>query len=440
MKNYHLLEGLLQRLEKRENLFITGAAGVGKSYTTNAIIKQYESEGKQVVKLASTAMAATHISGQTIHSFLDLRLMRSSQELERSKRYEISNKLKKIIQQTDLIVIDEISMVSAGVMDLVRLRLLQAKYEKSLLVVGDFLQLAPVVKRQELQEYCAHYAIEDPQSVFGYAFNSLSWERFAFHTIHLTEVHRTKDRDFMLLLDDIRRGIFLKPHEDFLRALFKEAPKDAKNFTYLFATNAKSDAHNQKMLAALESDEVVLEALFDGERSEEAEIDKFCRDIKVNRTFTIKEGADILFTKNSWNFYNGERGVIKRIDVKKGHIVVEKSNGVHIKVERERFEKRGFEIREIEGVEQSVEMVYFSILQFPLTLAYAITIHKAQGMGIEDLVIDTEKIFAPSQFYVALSRAISMHRLILQGDPNRLSRLVYVDQKALQFYKSIDLV
>ena len=434
------LESLLKRLQAGESLFITGAAGVGKSYTSNAIIKAYEAEGKQVVKLASTAMAATHIGGQTLHSFFDLRLVKSLPELLESRRYEIDNKLKKVLQKTDLIIIDEISMVSAGVMDLVRLRVVQAGYKKALLVVGDFLQLAPVVRRREMQEYCRHYDIQNSASVFGYAFESQAWRAFDFKTVHLKEVHRTKDRDFMLLLDDIRRGIFLKPHEAFLKALFKPVPEDKKSFTFLFATNAKSDAHNQEMLEALEGETLKLQALFEGEEVQEEEIEKFCRDIKVNREFVIKEGADVLFTKNSWNFYNGERGRIKRIDKKKGVIVVEKSNGVHIKVERERFEKRGFEIREIDGVEQSVEMVYFSILQFPLTLAYAITIHKAQGMGILDLVVDTEKIFAPSQFYVALSRAVSMHRLILQGSPNRLRSLVYVDQKALDFYKELKLV
>ncbi len=435
-----MIQEYIQALESGENLFITGAAGVGKSYTTNAIVKAFEANGKQVVKLASTAMAATHISGQTIHSFFEFRLIRSLPELERSRRYEISEKLKKILQKTDLIVIDEISMVSAGIMDMIRLRLQQANYDKALMVVGDFLQLAPVVKNDEKRDYCEHYEIENPDEVFGYAFNAPSWSRFNFKVVHLKEVHRTKDQDFMLLLDDIRRGIYMAPHEHYLRSLYKEAPEFEQDYTYLYSTNAKSEEHNARVLDAIENKEVKLSALFDGERVEDEEIDRFCRDIKVNRELILKEGVDVLFTKNSWNFYNGERGKVKRIDFNKGVIIVEKQNGVHIKVERERFEKRGFEIREIEGVEQSVEIVYFSILQFPLTLAYAITIHKAQGMGIEDLVIDTDRIFAPSQFYVALSRAISPHRLILQGNPNKLKSTVYVDKKALKFYKSLQMV
>jgi ATP-dependent DNA helicase PIF1 len=435
-----MIDSYIKDLEEGVNLFITGAAGVGKSYTTNAIVKAYEDKEKQVVKLASTAMAATHIAGQTIHSFLDLRLHKSTAELEKSARYKLNNKLKKVIQSTDLIVIDEISMVSAGVLELIRLRLVQAGYTKGLMVVGDFLQLAPVVKHQEKMEYCHHHEIENSQEVFGFAFDSPSWKIFDFKVIHLTEVHRTKDHDFMLLLDDIRRGIFAAPHEHYLSALFKEPPKHERDYTYLFSTNAKSDTHNQKVLAELDSKEQTLTALLSGDKQADEVIEKFCRDIKVNRNFIIKEGADILFTKNSWNYYNGERGKVKRIDIVKGVLVIEKSNGTHVKVERERFEKRGFEIKEIEGVEQSVEVVYFSILQFPIALAYAITIHKAQGMGIEDLVIDTSRIFAPSQFYVALSRAISPSRLILQGDPRKLRSIVYVDKSALGFYQSLGIV
>ena len=435
-----MVDTYVEQLKAGVNLFITGAAGVGKSFTTNAIVKAFEDKEKQVVKLASTAMAATHIAGQTIHSFFDLRLIKSVPELEKSARYKINNKLKKVLEGTDLIVIDEVSMVSAGVLDLVRLRLLQAGYEKGLMVVGDFLQLAPVVKHQEKMEYCSHHEIQNPSEVFGFAFDSPSWKAFDFEVVHLTEVHRTKDHNFMLLLDDVRRGIFAAPHEHYLSDLFKDAPKNERDYTYLFSTNAKSDTHNKKVLEELDSQEQTLAAIYAGDKQDDEVIEKFCRDIKVNRNFTLKEGADILFTKNSWNYYNGERGKVKRIDLAKGVLVIEKHNGVHVKVEREKFEKRGFEIKEIEGVEQSVEVVYFSILQFPIALAYAITIHKAQGMGIEDLVIDTSRIFAPSQFYVALSRAISPQRLILQGEAKKLRSLVYVDQAALGFYKALGIV
>ncbi len=435
-----MIETYIEQLESGLNLFITGAAGVGKSYTTNAIVKAFEQKEKQVVKLASTAMAATHISGQTIHSFFDLRLMKSVSELEKSSRFKLNSKLKKVLSDTDLIVIDEISMVSAGVLDLIRLRLQQAGYDKALLVVGDFLQLAPVVKHQEKLEYCRHHALENPDEIFGFAFASPAWHTFDFQVIHLTKVHRTKDHDFMLLLDDIRRGIFAAPHEHYLSALFKQPPKEERDYTYLFSTNAKSEEHNQKILAELDAQEQTLAALYTGDKQDDEVIEKFCRDIKVSRHFVLKEGADILFTKNSWNYFNGERGKVKRIDLAKGVLIIEKQNGVHVKVERERFEKRGFEIKEIEGVEQSVEVVYFSILQFPIALAYAITIHKAQGMGIEDLVIDTSRIFAASQFYVALSRAISPQRLILQGNPQQLRSMIYVDQTALGFYKTLGIV
>lgn len=430
----------IQTLKKGKNLFITGAAGVGKSYTTNAIVKSYEDDDLHVIKLASTAMAATHIGGQTLHSFFELRLIKSLPELEHTKHYKISSKLKKILAKTHLIVIDEISMVSAGVLDLVRFRLMQAGYEKSVLVVGDFLQLSPVVKRDEKESYCKQYEIENATEVFGYAFDTPSWRLFEFETLQLTKVYRTKDQDYMLFLDDIRRGICQAPHINYLQAMYEKTPKEAMDFTFLYAVNKQADEHNIKMLNNLETKEVKLDALFHGSDTSNEEFEKFCITSRIAKTFVLKEGADILFTKNHWNYFNGERGKVHTIDVNKGIVTVEKSNGVFIKVERERFEKRGYEIQEVKGKEESVEVVYFSVFQFPFSLAYAITIHKAQGMGIEDLVIDTDKIFAPSQFYVALSRAISPHRLILQGRSDNIGRLVYVDQQPLNFYRGLKMV
>ncbi len=433
------IDTYVAKLLSGQNLFITGAAGVGKSYTTNAIVAAFEAKGKNVVKLASTAMAATHIGGQTLHSFLELRLYKSAIELADTRHYRIPAKLKKILKQTDLIVIDEISMVSAGILDLVSLRLLQAHYRKAVLVVGDFLQLSPVVRESDKRDYCQQFSIENPNEIFGYAFESQSWKEFAFETVLLTTVYRTKDSDFMLLLDDVRRGIFGAPHANYLQAMYEKPIPDAMDFTFLFATNDEALRHNQTMLARIDTPEERLEALYDADATPKAEIEKFCKESKIPTQFIVKVGADILFTKNSRNFFNGERGRIRSIDHEKGIVRVEKEGGIIVRVERERFEKRGYELETVDGVESRVERVYFGVMQFPFTLAYAITIHKAQGMGIEDLVIDTHRIFAPSQFYVALSRAISPQRLILQGDPARLGRLVFVEKQALAFYRALGM-
>ena len=140
------LKDIIEKLKNQKNVFITGGAGVGKTTITKDIIKEYEAEAKKVAKLASTGMAATLIGGQTLHSFLDLGIAANLKELELNSKLEISKKVKKIISSMDLIVIDEISMVSDTLLDMINLRLRQADFKGSVLVVGDFWQLLPVVR------------------------------------------------------------------------------------------------------------------------------------------------------------------------------------------------------------------------------------------------------------------------------------------------------
>ncbi|HFB53197.1 MAG TPA: ATPase, partial [Sulfurimonas autotrophica] len=148
----------LEKLQNGSNVFLTGGAGVGKTTTTRAIIEAYEAEAKKVAKLASTGMAATLIGGQTLHSFFDLGIAADVDELERNGKLKIKKKIKKLISSMDLIVIDEISMVSDKLFEMIALRLQQAEYAGVLLVVGDFLQLPPVVRGYGE----VHYAFESP--------------------------------------------------------------------------------------------------------------------------------------------------------------------------------------------------------------------------------------------------------------------------------------
>lgn len=133
-------------MEDGDNVFLTGGAGVGKSFLLRAFIASCENEGKKIAKLASTGMAASLIGGQTLHSFFSLGICSHSFELERAGKINIDKKLSKLLKEIDVIVIDEISMVSSGVMDMIRLRLLQAESKASIIVSGDFLQLPPVIR------------------------------------------------------------------------------------------------------------------------------------------------------------------------------------------------------------------------------------------------------------------------------------------------------
>ena len=176
------LSETIEKLSANTNVFLTGGAGVGKTTITREVIEHFESEAQKVAKLASTGMAATLIGGQTLHSFLDLGIASDVEELEKNGKYEIKKKIKKLIESMQLIVIDEISMVSDTLFEMISLRLKQAEFKGSLLVVGDFLQLPPVVRGN---------------SEVKFAFESEAWDSFSFLKIELTHVYRTDDVAFI---------------------------------------------------------------------------------------------------------------------------------------------------------------------------------------------------------------------------------------------------
>ena len=412
------LKRTLALLDDGQHLFLTGGAGTGKTTLTREIIEHYSEEGKKVAKLASTGMAATLIGGQTLHSFLDLGIADSIEELELKGKLEVKKKVKKLIASMDLIIIDEISMVSAPLFEMIRLRLLQSGFQGVLLVVGDFLQLPPVVRG-----YGEIY----------FAFESEAWQRFDFKTITLEVNHRSDDLDFVRVLEKVRFAEVGDAEHFYLHHLIKPVGEDLSQYTYLYGKNISASRHNQKQLAFIESDEVSFEAqvVKHDKQTTEKEVERFLSDARIESTLRLKVGAPVLFTRNAWNYFNGERGRIVRLS--ESVVYVEKRDGQVVKLERSAMSKTQWKERMLEGEKEMVEEARFSVHQFPLVLAFAITIHKSQGMSIEDLIIDTTEIFAPSQFYVALSRATSPHRLILKQPTTNWCHLAFVNPKALQF-------
>ncbi len=409
---------IVSRLQNGTNVFLSGGAGVGKTTMTHAIIEAFERDAKKVARLASTGMAATLLEGQTLHSFLDLGICADIDELERQNRHKISKKVKKLIHTMDLIIIDEISMVSAALFEMIRLRLLQAEYKGALLVVGDFLQLPPVVRGSG--------------SVM-FAFESSSWERFAFETIILKHVYRTDDVEFIAILDAVRHARVGDYEHWYLHQLIKPIPEDLSRHTLLFGKNVSATRHNEAQLAFIESDEQCFEAqvVRHEKNIDDLHVERYFDDARVPKVLRLKVGAPVLFTRNAWNYFNGERGVVVKMDSDALH--VRKEDGRVIKIERVGISKNIWKEKSVKGVKEMVETPVFTLHQFPVQLAFGITIHKSQGMSIADLIIDTTEIFAPSQFYVALSRAISPHRLILRQPLKDWKYLAFVDAKALAF-------
>ena len=405
------------KILQNDNLFLTGGAGVGKTTLTNETIRLLESEGKKVAKLASTGMAATLIGGQTLHSFFEFGIASSLADLEVSKKLNISNKLKRLLGGIDVIIIDEISMVSAELLDMIRLRLLQADFKGKVMVVGDFLQLPPIAKGE-----------------IRFAFEAESWERFGFEKIVLEKIYRTDDAEFIKLLHLVRFGYVDEDVHNRLNSFIKPIPHDLREFTFLFGKNLSVDFHNKTQLEFIDEELFVKEAGVEvyEKKVKPQEIERFFDDARIEKELHLKVGAPVLFTRNSWNFYNGERGVVVKVEDER--VYVQKSDGVVIKLEKQKQSKTRWVEREKDGKLEFVEEELFAVFQFPIRLAFAITIHKSQGMSLEDLIIETNEIFAPSQFYVALSRAKNPARLTLIAPKRQWRSLVYANKKAVGFY------
>ena len=415
-----ILKEITKKLNNKTNIFLTGGAGVGKTTITRQIIQIFIDDAKKVAKLASTGMAATLIDGQTLHSFLDLGISKDIDDLEKNGKFNIKKKIKKLISQMNLIVIDEISMVSDTLFEMIELRLNQADFNGTLLVVCDFLQLPPVIRGNDEVKF---------------AFESPSWKIFNFKKIELTHIYRTDDVKFIELLGEIRRGFVDENVHNHLNKYIKPLPQDLSEFTFLFGKNISAQKHNKAQLDFVDGELFTKEAqiIKHVKSTKDSDIDKFIKDARIEKELELKIGVPVLFTRNSWNYFNGERGIIVNVD--SSFVYVQKNEGVVIKLETTPQSKNIWKEKTIAGKKEMLEEDLFTIHQFPIKLAYAITIHKSQGMSIQDLIIQTNEIFAPSQFYVALSRSSNPSRLNLIAPHAQWHNIVYVDKKALKFVK-----
>ncbi len=427
----NLAHELIDILQKN-NALLTGGAGVGKSYLVGEVVSALRKIGKQVVVLGSTGVSAVNVGGQTLHSFFAFGICNYLDELTRHDRYTKARvaEIKKVLMRCDLLVIDEISMVSADLLDMIYYRLRNAGFEGSVLFVGDFFQLPPVSKGKETSLWGG----------FEYAFESSSWHAFEPVVVELTTTKRTHDEQFFAHLGNIRRGILTPETFDYIEAMRHNVSVWDEEPTVLFGRNKEAEALNLKKLMEIESEPIVLKAKEELHEKtlQVGKIDGWKNALPIPVDLTLKLGAKVLFCTNKWGkYYNGEVGIVRAIEE---DVVLVEKKGELVKVERQEYTLHESVV--LNGEVKDKPLV--SLEQFPLKLAYAITIHKSQGMSIDALVCNINHIFEKSQFYVAISRARSPQNLLIEYGYARfeehLKRCVQVSEKVGAFYEKASIL
>lgn len=396
--------------ETGANLFLTGKAGTGK---TTFLRRLRESSGKRLVVLAPTGVAAINAGGMTLHSFFQLPFspfIPGRGFMGEEKRfYRMSKDKRRLISSLDLIVIDEISMVRPDTLDgidrlLRRLRGIDRPFGGvQLLLIGDLRQLAPVVRPDEWEMLRDFYASP-------YFFESHALREAGFLTIELKTIFRQQDPEFIALLNAIRDG---QAGTDVLARLNKlchPAEKDEKDRTIRLTThNRIADETNTHHLAALPDDPFVFEARIKGKFPDTS--------FPADQYLTLKTGARVMFIKNDTGsdrrYYNGLIGTVTDIGEDSVCVLPDDDDADPIEVGYVEWENTSYRIDEqTKEITRNIDGVF---AQIPLRLAWAITIHKSQGLTFDRAVIDAGQSFAPGQLYVALSRCRSLGGMRLES-------------------------
>lgn len=394
----------LDKIRSGKNIFITGRAGTGKSTLLHYFCSQSE---KPVVILAPTGVAAVNVKGQTIHHFFgfgpDITL--------RKIKKHISDEKRKLFEKLTVIVIDEISMVRADLLDCIDafLRLHGPKKNKpfggiQMVFIGDLYQLPPVVTSQERNAFSQLY--KSP-----YFFSARSFSALEMDFIELEKVYRQKDDRFIKLLNAIRNKTAEPRDYEKINERHDpnfEPPK-GELYISLTSTNADADKINEKEMGKLSGEEAVLEGDVDGDFPQSY--------LPVALVMKIKKGAQIMMLNNDsgGRWVNGTVGqIINIVFDKVGEpeaVEVRLSDGIKYFVPRNTWDVYHFYLK---GKEIDSKKVG-SFTQFPFRIAFAVTIHKAQGKTFDKLIIDIGRgTFAHGQMYVALSRATSLEGIVLK--------------------------
>lgn len=392
----------LEILLSGESALLTGPAGAGKTYVLNQFIRLVKANGKHVSVTATTGLAATHLGGTTIHAWASIGVM---DDIPNGFADHISKGRRDIIEKTDVLVIDEISMLHDFRLDMVDMacRLVRKEMDKpfggiQIIMSGDFFQLPPINR--------------DGSRAGGFVVHSNAWRELNPTILYLQEQYRQDDEDLLEILNALRAGDVRRRHAELLIERGDVELPDG-DLTELHTTNVDVDRINQKKLEQLEGDEYTYSQSTTGSANY---VESLQRSVLAPAELRLREGALVMAVKNSADrkYVNGSLGTVIDFDALTNYPIVQFRNGKTITMMPETWEQR-------DGDKKRA-----SITQIPLRLAWAITVHKSQGMTLDAARIDLSKAFVEGMGYVALSRVKNLQNLYLAG-LNRMALRVSED-------------
>ena len=420
----------LELVMKGASLFITGKAGTGKTTVLREITAQCKRRGKNVVVLAPTGVAAKNAEGVTIHSFLHLPLSPYIPGMRVHKLYALNDNEIRLVNKIDIIIIDEVSMVRCDLLDEIDDVLRHYRKNKlpfggiQLVMFGDLYQLMPVAPEEDWEKLKRQY--KSP-----YFFCSKVLERMNCPMFELRIIHRQDDHNFVTLLNNVRLGHVSQSEIKELEGRFRKnfVPKDNEGYIRLTTHNWRSRKYNEDRL----------ENLLGEHQEYKAYIEDFFpkEEYPTNYVLRLKRGARVMFIRNDNEnglFVNGTLGTILSLGDRS--ITVKTDEGKTIDVQRQTWEFYRYHIntktKEIEAI------LCGTFKQYPLKLAWAVTIHKSQGLTFDRVIIDAGKAFTYGQVYVALSRCRKFHGIVLASPIS--SKIIKTDPIVSNYMKSVNKI
>jgi len=405
----------LNLLKSGENVFVTGGAGSGKSFLIRRYLQELNPEKFPI--LASTGAAAVLLGGRTFHSFFGLGIMDggSGATLERAQR---DSRLIARLRKIEGIILDEVSMIPGEALRVAETLARFARDSVSawgglrVVVVGDFAQLPPVTRFGQARDWC---------------FQTTTWERSGFHIAILSHNQRTAEHEYLNVLGDIRNGEVSRRVKDFLDQhslgdfVDSDHECESEGFTTrLLPRRNQVEQYNLRRLSEIPAHEIRIDSIYLGA---ERFVQILMKAAPVPQQLILKSGCKVMMIQNDpkKRWVNGTIGLLE--DISQEKLIVRKSDGRVVPIE-----KSSFAMQDADG------NVVASVIQFPVILAYATTIHKSQGATLDSLWCDLSNLWEPGQAYVALSRLRSEKGLrLMRWNP----RSIIVDPAVKNFYNSL---